>query len=63
MAEEEPGNAGGPALSGGGRVAPVRVFISYAHDYLEHEERVREFWTFLRSHGIDARLKRRQDAT
>ena len=44
----------------------VRVFISYAHDNAEHEERVRRFWTFLREQGIDARLdrpaaERRQD--
>ncbi|MEA2202730.1 MAG: hypothetical protein QOI89_3410, partial [Solirubrobacteraceae bacterium] len=44
----------------------VRVFISYAHDNSEHEYRVREFWIFLRSNGIDARLdvsaaERRQD--
>jgi tetratricopeptide (TPR) repeat protein len=38
-----------------GRV-PVRVFISYAHDDEVHEERVRDFWLFLRAHGIDARL-------
>jgi tetratricopeptide (TPR) repeat protein len=40
--------------------APVRVLISYAHDAEEsapgHVERVRQFWTFLRAHGIDARL-------
>ena len=35
---------------------PVRVFISYAHDDREHEDRVREFWVFLRGCGIDARL-------
>ncbi len=56
MAEAEPGNAGGPAPGEGGRVDPVRVFISYARDDLAHEERVREFWTFLRAHGVDARL-------
>jgi TIR domain-containing protein len=67
VAEGESGNAGGPTPSdGGGRVDPVRVFISYAHDDAEHEDRVREFWTFLRAHGIDARLdkpaaERRQD--
>ncbi len=38
------------------RAVPVRVFISYAHDSAEHIERVREFWVFLRSVGIDARL-------
>ena len=46
--------------------APVRVFISYAHDDAAHEERVRDFWLFLRANGIDARLdlpaaERRQD--
>ncbi|MGD0605263.1 MAG: toll/interleukin-1 receptor domain-containing protein [Streptosporangiaceae bacterium] len=35
---------------------PVRVFISYAHDDPAHEERVRDFWLFLRGHGVDARL-------
>jgi CHAT domain/TIR domain len=35
---------------------PVRVFISYAHDDLEHVERVRDFWLFLRAQRIDARL-------
>jgi len=44
----------------------VRVFISYAHDSVGHEDRVREFWLFLRANGIDARLdkpaaERRQD--
>lgn len=39
---------------GGGR--PVRVFISYAHDDREHEERVRGLWVFLRAYGVDARL-------
>ena len=38
----------------GGR--PVRVLISYAHDDAGHEGRVREFWTFLRGCGVDARL-------
>ena len=36
--------------------APVRVFISYAHDDEAHQERVRGFWLFLRANGIDARL-------
>ena len=40
---------------GTGRV-PVRVFISYAHDDQAHEGRVRDFWVFLRAHGVDARL-------
>jgi hypothetical protein len=49
-----------------GTESPVRVFISYAHDSAEHEERVRDFWLFLRSNGIDAHLDlpaadRRQD--
>ena len=35
---------------------PVRVFISYAHDNAAHVERVRAFWLFLQSQGIDARL-------
>lgn len=52
----EPGNAGSAAPGDGGRIDPVRVFISYAHDDLAHEEHVREFWTFLRAHGVDARL-------
>jgi len=48
-----------------GRVA-VRVFISYAHDDAAHEDRVRDFWRFLREHGVDARAdmsaaERRQD--
>ncbi|HSV67384.1 MAG TPA: CHAT domain-containing protein [Mycobacteriales bacterium] len=51
----------GPAVE-----APVRVFISYAHDDEAHEDQVRAFWWFLRQHGIDARLdlpaaERRQD--
>jgi tetratricopeptide (TPR) repeat protein len=36
----------------------VRVFISYAHDDAVHEDRVRDFWFFLRAQGIDARLDR-----
>jgi hypothetical protein len=36
--------------------APVRVFISYAHDDGEHERRVRDLWVLLRTNGIDARL-------
>src|SRR5690348_17215490 len=51
---------------GGAGAAPVRVFISYAHDDAAHQERVRDFWLFLRANGIDARLdlpaaERRQD--
>ncbi|MEV3909671.1 SEFIR domain-containing protein [Streptomyces canus] len=50
----------GEALSAG------RVFISYAHDDQKHVDRVRDFWSFLRSCGIDAELdlpagERRQD--
>ena len=32
-----------------------RVFISYAHDNLEHKDRVHQLWCFLRERGIDAR--------
>ncbi|MFN2496500.1 MAG: SEFIR domain-containing protein [Pseudonocardiaceae bacterium] len=44
----------------------IRVFISYAHDNAEHEDRVRQFWLLLRANGIDAQLdkpaaERRQD--
>src|SRR5215468_10493159 len=35
---------------------PVRVFVSYAHDDVEHVDRVRNFWLFLRFQGLDARL-------
>ncbi|GAB4081756.1 CHAT domain-containing protein [Modestobacter muralis] len=45
--------AAGPAQGAG---APVRVFISYAHDSPEHEERVRDFWLFLRRNGLDAKI-------
>ena len=41
-----------------GTLAPVRVFISYAHDSDTHREAVREFWVLLRRSGIDARLDR-----
>ena len=34
----------------------MRVFISYAHDDEAHEDRVREFWLFLRAYGLDAQL-------
>ncbi len=34
----------------------MRAFISYAHDDPEHEERVRQFWLFLRANGVDAVL-------
>ncbi len=33
---------------------PTRVFISYAHDDQVHQNRVRDFWLFLRAQGIDA---------
>ena len=33
---------------------PPHVFVSYAHDDAAHEERVRDFWLFLRASGIDA---------
>jgi hypothetical protein len=55
------------SLQGESAVSPlVRVFISYAHDDDEHRERVRRFWIFLRSQGIDARcdldaVEQRQD--
>ncbi|GAA3978821.1 TIR domain-containing protein [Streptomyces plumbiresistens] len=58
------------AQQGGGHMSeapsPVQVFISYAHDDPEHIDRVRDFWLFLRSCGIDAQLdlpanERRQD--
>ena len=56
----------GPAGGGPGGAGTVRVFISYAHDDAAHQERVRDFWLFLRANGIDARLdlpaaERRQD--
>ncbi len=64
MVDEVPGIAPGSGDRAG--VDPVRVFISYAHDDGEHEDRVREFWLFLRANRIDARLdkpaaERRQD--
>jgi hypothetical protein len=39
-------------------VITARVFLSYAHDpdSADHRAVVREFWHFLRSHGIDAHL-------
>ena len=46
----------GAGQQGQSRAAPVRVFISYAHDDDAHVELVRDFWLFLRSNGIDARL-------
>lgn len=66
VAEGETGLADALASSEGASLGPVRVFVSYAHDDAEHEDRVREFWVFLREHGIDARLdkpaaQRRQD--
>ena len=49
-----------------GSAVSLRVFISYAQDDDAQVERVREFWLFLRAHGVDARLdlpaaERRQD--
>src|SRR5207249_4138694 len=38
--------------------APVRVFISYAHDSDAHREAVRDLWLLLRRCGIDARIDR-----
>ncbi|MEU5848660.1 effector-associated domain 2-containing protein [Saccharopolyspora shandongensis] len=35
-----------------------RVFVSYTHDSELHKSHVLEFGTFLRKHGIDARLDR-----
>ena len=37
-------------------VPPPRVFISYAHDSIEHRAMVRDLWLLLRSLGIDAKL-------
>src|SRR5258707_654336 len=56
-------NRAGPGKAG---QTPPRVFISYAHDNPAHEDRVRDFWLFLREFGVDARLdlsaaERRQD--
>jgi TIR domain len=36
--------------------APLRVFISYSHTSLEHEQWVEQLATFLRASGVDARL-------
>lgn len=36
--------------------APLRVFVSYTHGPDDHQKWVRDFATFLRSNGIDARL-------
>ena len=47
---------GGHGTSGEAGPAPVRVLISYAHDDGVHEERVRDFWLFLRANGVDAAL-------
>lgn len=38
--------------------APVRVFISYAHESERHKEDVLDLWVFLRTYGIDAQLDR-----
>jgi hypothetical protein len=48
--DPDPGSAGRPGAG------PLRVFISYAHDDQAHIDRVRDFWLFLRAHGVDARL-------
>ena len=52
------GSAAGAAPQGDGPVGsgPVGVLISYAHDDEVHEERVRDFWLFLRANGVDATL-------
>jgi hypothetical protein len=47
-ADPEPGS---PVGSG-----PAGVLISYAHDDAVHEERVRDFWLFLRASGVNALL-------
>ncbi|MCA1699565.1 MAG: TIR domain-containing protein [Actinobacteria bacterium] len=54
------------AGGGGADRASPRVFMSYAHESLEHVEAVRDLWVLLRSQGVDARLdlpaaERRQD--
>lgn len=46
----------GAGLKASNRTGQALVFISYAHDDRAHEERVRDFWWFLRAQGIDARL-------
>ena len=46
----------GSGEGGSAAQVPVRVFISYAHDNEVHEDRVRDFWLFLHSLGIDARI-------
>jgi hypothetical protein len=38
--------------------APPRVFISYAHDSVEHRDLVRALWLLLRANGIDAKIRR-----
>ncbi|MCZ2826050.1 MULTISPECIES: NACHT N-terminal Helical domain 1-containing protein [unclassified Modestobacter] len=45
--------AAGAAQRGG---APIRVFISYAHESAEHEDLVRRFAIFLRHNGVDAKI-------
>jgi len=50
------GSGGSGDRLGDGAVVGPRVLISYAHDDQQHQELVRSFWTFLRHHGIDARL-------
>lgn len=66
MAGRETVRVDGGVHAGGVNIDPVRVFISYAHDDVDHEDRVRAFWAFLRGLGVDARLdkpaaERRQD--
>ena len=53
-----PGRSGADSGSRKSANSPIRVFISYAHGNTQHEDRVRDFWLFLRSQGIDARLDR-----
>jgi SAM-dependent methyltransferase len=54
-------------VSGAARLAPnIRVFISYAHDSLAHDDKVLRFCNVLRSQGVDARIdipaaRQRQD--
>ena len=52
LGDDHLGSGEGPR----GADVPVRVFISYAHDNVVHEERVRNFWLFLHSLGIDAKI-------
>jgi hypothetical protein len=34
----------------------TRVFVSYAHDSVEHRAQVRELWLLLRNNGVDAHM-------